>query len=85
MNVISRLLNRIHFRRTISGDQSRNVVDGMVRAHSLYRQLSVIAHPDKNPENRETAEKIMQQIASNKYNYEALISLKAEIKEKLNK
>ncbi len=46
MNLITRFFQRIRFRRTIKEDQSRNVVEGMVKARRLYKELSVAAHPD---------------------------------------
>ena len=49
MNLFSRFFHRIRFRKTIKEDQSKNVVDGMVKARKLYKELSVAAHPDKYP------------------------------------
>lgn len=83
MNLFSRILNRIRFRRTLKGDQSRNVVDGMVKARQLYKELSVKTHPDKNIDNREEAERLMKEVTTNKHNYEILTQLKKEIEEKL--
>lgn len=83
MNLFSRVLNRIRFRRTLKGDQSRNVVDGMVKARQLYKELSVKTHPDKNIDNREEAERLMKEVSANKHNYEILTQLKKEIEEKL--
>lgn len=85
MNFIIRIFNRICFRRTLSEDQSRNVVDSMVKARMLYRELSAKAHPDKNLDNREEAELLMQKVSANKHNYEALLQLEKEINKKLNK
>lgn len=45
MNLFSRLFRRIRFRRTIKSDQSINVVDGMVKARRLYKELSVTEQP----------------------------------------
>lgn len=83
MNILRRMLARIRFRGTIKKDESVNVVDGMVRARKLYKKLSIMAHPDKHPSNREMAEEIMQRITVNKHNYAVLLSLKSEIEEKL--
>lgn len=83
MNLITRFFRRLKFRRTIKIDESANIVDSMVRARSLYKELCAIAHPDCNIENRDTAEKLMKQIVANKHNYSALIALKDEVKEKL--
>ena len=83
MNVINRILNRWRFRKSILGDQSRNVVDGMVKAKALYRELSRLAHPDRHLEKREIAEDIMKRVVANRYNYSRLLALKREIEEKL--
>ena len=83
MNAIIRILNRWRFRKTIKEDQSQNVVDGMVKAKALYKELCQLAHPDKHQEKKELAEEIMKRIVANRYNYSKLLSLKEEIKEKL--
>ena len=83
MNPLLRIYNRIRFKRMVKKDASRNVVDGMVKARALYRKLSVLAHPDKNPDRIEIAEDIMQRVAANRYNYEELLRLHQEIIEKL--
>lgn len=82
---ISRFIKRLKFRRTIKGDQSSNVVDSMVKAHQLFKDLSIKAHPDKNPSKEVEAAELMKQISRNRYNYAALLLLEKEIKEKLNK
>lgn len=73
----------MRFRRTIRVDESLNVIDGMVKAHQLYKELSALAHPDRNPDKIEVAEDLMKRIVANKYNYAALISIKGEIIKKL--
>lgn len=83
MNILQRLITRIRFRRTIKNDESTNVVDGIVRARKLYKELCVLAHPDKHPSNRDTAQDLMQRITENRHNYAALLSIKTEIAEKL--
>lgn len=83
MNILSRLLNRIRFRKTIKTDESKNVVDGIVKARMLYKKLSMQAHPDKNINRRDEAEDIMQRLTANKHNYAVLIEIEKEIKEKL--
>lgn len=83
MRIISRFFRRIRFRRTISADESKNVVDGMVKARKLYKKLSIAAYPDRHIEKREIADELMQQIVANKHNYEKLIKLKKEVEEKL--
>lgn len=79
MNLFSRFFRRIRFRRTIKSDQSINVVDGVVKARRLYKELSVTAHPDKHPDDSEWANDVMSRIVSNKHNYMALREIKEEI------
>lgn len=83
MDPISRLLRRLRFRRAIERDESTNVVDGMVKARLLYKQLSLRAHPDKNPDNRELAQELMAEISANRFNYAELKRLSAIVEEKL--
>ena len=83
MNPISRFFARLKFRQGIKTDESSNVVDSMVKARKLYKELSIAAHPDKHPSKKDVAEKLMQQVTVNKHNYSVLISLKNEIEEKL--
>lgn len=83
MNVISRILNRWRFRKSINGDQSQNVVDGMVRAKALYKELCQLVHPDRHQDKKEIAEDIMQRVVANRHNYSKLMALKREIEEKL--
>ncbi len=79
MNIISRLINRIRFRHLLKGDESGNVIDGMVKAKLLYKKLSVMAHPDRNPKCREKAEEIMKHLNENRFNYSELVKLKDKI------
>ena len=60
-----------------------NVVDSIVKARKLYKELIVKAHPDKNPCNLELAKKLSQQVTENKYNYAELEKLKQIINDKL--
>lgn len=83
MNPISRFFARLKFKRAIKTDESVNVVDGMVKARRLYKELSVAAHPDRHPLKKEIAEDIMKRVTANRHNYAGLISLKAEIEAKL--
>ncbi len=84
MGILKRLLARIQFRKSIKSDESTNVVDGMVKARRLYKELCLAAHPDKHPEKLETAQSLTQRITANKHNYAALIALKKEIEETLS-
>ena len=70
--------------RTIKTDQTINVVNGMVKARQLYKELSAKAHPDRHPEQREEAEDLFKRVVKSKYDYEALLILEKEISEKLS-
>lgn len=83
MFILTRLLHRIQFRKAIKNDESVNVVDGMVKAQMLYKRLSILAHPDRNPEKRDMAEDLMSRITANRFNYSELLKLKVEAEEKL--
>ena len=85
MGIIRNLLNRIRFRRKIKKDESVNVVDSIAKARRLYKELSIKVHPDKNGDKAEIAEELMQRIVANRSNYAALLSLKKEVEEKLQK
>lgn len=83
MNFFNRFITRLKFRRTIRTDESSNVVDSIAKARKLYKNLCIVAHPDKHPSKKEFAEDIMQRITANKHNYSVLKSLEMEIAEKL--
>jgi hypothetical protein len=83
MNIFARLFKRIRFKKTIKTDESVNVVDGMVKAKILYKELCKLAHPDRNPQKAEEAEKLMKLIVENRFNYAALLQLEKEVKDKL--
>lgn len=67
------------FRKSISSDESTNVADGMVKARTLYKKLSLLAHPDKHLNQTEDAERIMSQITANKFNYSELLKIQEEM------
>ena len=83
MNIFIRIINRIRFRRAIKGDESANVVDSMVKARKLYKELSLAVHPDRHPDRRETSENLMRRVTANRHNYSELLKLKTEIEENL--
>ena len=60
-----------------------NVVDGIVKAKKLYKELIVKAHPDRNPNNIELAKALSQLITENRYNYAELKKLQQIIYNKL--
>lgn len=82
---ISRFFKRLKFRKMINGDQTSNVVDSMVKARKLYKELSIKAHPDKNPLQEAEAAELMKKITLNRYNYEELRVIEKEINKILNK
>ena len=60
-----------------------NVVDSIVKARKLYKELILKAHPDKNPDNVDLAKTLSQQVTENRYNYAELKKLQQIINEKL--
>lgn len=80
-----RFINRLRFRTHVRTDESLNVIDSIAKARQLYRALSVKAHPDRNPKQREVAEDIMQRLVANKQNYAGLLLIQEEIEEKLKR
>ncbi len=85
MNILVRFLKRLRFRENVEKDESLNVIDGIVNARKLYKELCVKAHPDKNLEHRKEAEELMKRIAMSRYNYAELLSLKYEVERILRK
>lgn len=83
MSIIIRFIKRLRFRKYIKKDESTNVVNGIVKAKAIYKRLAIEAHPDRNPNNRIEAEELMSRISANRYNYESLVLLEKEVKEKL--
>jgi len=60
-----------------------NVVDSIVKARKLYKELIIKAHPDRNPNNIELAKTLSQQITENRYNYAELKKIQHIINNKL--
>ena len=53
---------------------------------ALYKELSKLSHPDKfekDPEEKEIAQKLFTQIQNNRNNYTQLLELKANVEVKL--
>ena len=84
MNIFTRFINRLRFRRTIKTDQSANVVDSMVKARKLYKELCIKTHPDKHREKQAIAEELMKKVVASRFDYNGLLQLQTEIKEKLD-
>lgn len=74
------LSNRIH---EDSDTQSINVVDSIVKAKALYKELVLRAHPDRNVEKRDIAEELTKMLTANKLNYKELKKIEVLINEKL--
>ena len=83
MNIFSRLIHRIRFRKTIKTDQSSNVVDSMVKARKLYKELCIKTHPDKHRVQQAIAEELMKKVVANRFDYNGLLQVQTEIKERL--
>ena len=84
MNILSRFINRLRFRKIIKTDQSTNVVDSMVKARKLYKELCIKTHPDKHREQQAIAEELMKKVVASRFDYNGLLQLQIEIKEKLD-
>ena len=46
---------------------------------ALYKELSKLSHPDKNPKKRETAHELFTKVQGSKNDYYSLLKLKEEI------
>ena len=64
-------------------DESINVVESIGKAKTLYKDLIIKAHPDRNPNNVELATSITDQLNSNRFNYRELLRLKTIIETEL--
>lgn len=74
--IIVRLISSIRYkRRERAKEGGRNVVDGMVRARGLYKELLIRAHPYRHPNNRILAEEMTAGLTRNKYNYAELLRI----------
>lgn len=83
MNILVRFLNRLRFRKQVNKNECLNVVNGIAKAKTLYKELCVLAHPDKHPGKETIAEEIIQRVTANKHNHSALVEIKKEVYEKL--
>ena len=55
----------------------------MVKARKLYKELCIKTHPDKHRERKSIAEELMKKVVVNRFDYNGLLQLQTEIKEKL--
>jgi hypothetical protein len=63
-----------------------NLMNSINKSKELYKELSKKCHPDRfvNTDLQEVADKLFQEITLNQRNYNRLIELKEEAKQKLN-
>ena len=59
-----------------------NVVSGISKAKSLYRELIVLTHPDRHPEDASYFKELTDRINANRYNYNELLKIKNELDNK---
>ena len=60
-----------------------NIVQSMSKAKVLYRELVKLTHPDRNPQKRELAEELTQQVNQARFDYHKLLVLQKQIEEQL--
>lgn len=63
--------------------EEENVVESMVKAKKLYKELILKAHPDRHPNKIELAALITEKVNENRYNYQVLLKLKERIEKEL--
>lgn len=68
--------------KPLSAD-AQNVVMSMGKAKTLYKELVVMAHPDRNPQNKDVAEEITQLLNEYRRDYRMLLHLKQRIENEL--
>lgn len=74
---------RLRLRRKIHIDEGLNVVEGISKAKTLYKELIRKAHPDRHPQKEELAKEITEAINNNRYNYRGLLELKKRVETEL--
>lgn len=68
-----------HKRNKESVYEGINVVKGIGKAKHLYKELIILAHPDKHPTETEYFQELTNRITANRYNYNELIKIKNEL------
>lgn len=63
-------------------DEGMNVVPGISKAKSLYKNLIVRAHPDKHSNDMECAQSMTERLNNCRYNYSELLKIEKLIDEK---
>lgn len=60
-------------------DEGLNVVCGISKAKALYKELIILAHPDRHPEGKKYYQEITNRITANRYNYNELVKIRNEL------
>ena len=71
------------FRKREKDMDVANIVQSMSKAKVLYRELVKLTHPDRNPQKRELAEELTQQVNQARFYYHKLLVLQKQIEEQL--
>lgn len=71
------------FRKREKDIDVTNIVQSMSKAKVLYRKLVKLTHPDRNPQKRELAEELTQQVNQARFDYNKLLVLQKQIEEQL--
>ena len=71
------------FKKGKKCDEGLNVIDSMVKAKTLYKELIIKAHPDRNQTKEELAKSLTEDINNNRYNHHELLVLKERIQKEL--
>lgn len=82
MSSIIYYLKRIFKRKTLKHEEM-NVVNSIAKAKKLYKELILMAHPDKHKDNVELAQSLTEKINNYRYNYDELLKLKEIIENEL--
>ena len=60
-------------------DEGLNVVTGISKARTIYKELILQSHPDKHPGEEEYYKEITNRINANRYNYKELLKIQKEL------
>lgn len=63
--------------------EEENVVESIVKAKKMYKELILKAHPDRHTDKSELAQSITERINQNRYNYQELLKLRDLIENEL--
>lgn len=63
--------------------EEENVVESIAKAKRIYKELILMAHPDRHSNKVELAESITKEINKNRHNYQELLRLKLLIEKEL--